>query len=497
MARSACRPGPMRAPLILFLALALGGCATTLSVQPVSQASLDAVQADRGAVVLFQIKATLDGRPLSLANPGYDTSLDNFFRIYLARLDEPQAPARIRPASPSEAASSEGWHYLVLPAGVYYLLVLPPGTEGGNVIYNASTAKFGHNPRGIDVSDRAQGAISMSPELMAWVWLKDVPPAGFTELPGFWFEVPEKRQAVYLGSLSVACSTRRGLLGSLLGACNDPRWSDDSQSARQVIASILPQEVVHVSPLVPNGKRQPGTLAGPLHSIDVAVRSPNGLGLSLRGAAEARQETTAATKASLFGGLDASLSLVQPSDLADLPLAVLLYPVAAAVEQGARADAEQRLASAQACMDRLSGEVRKFDYSGAFAEALRSAAGSLRSGPHQVTNGAGLRLAASLSVLRLREVVPRQVALELALQVRLETAEPPSTRYYAVIYYGHPSLSNPLASGLSLLYAQVLSERPRLRPIEEWCSPDGGSLLADEIAAAMTKMAAPVARALE
>jgi len=43
----------------------------------------------------------------------------------------------------------------------------------------------------------------------------------------------------------------------------------------------------------------------------------------------------------------------------------------------------------------------------------------------------------------------------------------------------------------------VLSERPRLRPIEEWCSPDGGSLLADEIAAAMTKMAAPVARALE
>lgn len=473
---------------LLLLSTSLGGCASTLSVQPIAAASVEAVEAHRGTVVLFQIKASLDGRPLSLAKPEYDTGFDNVFRFYAAGLDALEAPRRVHPVSPSEAASAEGWHYLVLPSGVHFLLVLPPGSEQAQVVYDASSAKFGR----ITDNTLSRGPTApppMSPQIRAFVWPLQTPPPGYRELPGFWFEVPENRTAVYLGSLSIACRTQRGLLGPLFGPCDDFEWSSDPQSAQRVLASYLPRSTVDPLHLTVNGKPLPGTPLRGLEAVDLVVRRPDAI-------------------AATFVSSDALLSFVSSWQLADLPLWVLFYPLDAAMRHGAKVSAEQRIAAAQPCSERLSEMIRTVDYSAPFVEAMGSAARSSgteiavdsdrRAGSRPAMGPALYRLTVSWPILRLQEVSDgQQAVLELAMQARLEALETKSTRYFRVIHYGHSGFLNPLAPGSTILYSQFLSERPKPRPMSDWCGPEGGSLVRDEISAVLQKMAAQVARDLE
>jgi hypothetical protein len=63
----------------LTVAVGLAGCASSVSVRPLAGTDLDKVKGRQLAIVLFQIRATIDGKPVSPLEPG---DSNNSFRIY-------------------------------------------------------------------------------------------------------------------------------------------------------------------------------------------------------------------------------------------------------------------------------------------------------------------------------------------------------------------------------------------------------------------------------
>jgi hypothetical protein len=474
----------LRLPVVLLLAIGLAGCASPISVRPPTATEIDRVKQHQLAVVLFQLRASIDGKPVSPLNPG---DSNNSFRIYLANLDELEAPKQIRPASPSEGAAAEGWHYLILSPGVYYLLVLPPGVEQNPpaVAYHARSARYGRLTQ--YKFEPARGGF-WSPELMAFV-LAGTPPADFRELQGFWFQVPENKQVVYLGSLSTECRNGRGL-GGLIDSCNDYAFANDPESAKRAVASSLPGLTLDALPLVLYGKPRVGTRLQELGAMNVVARTP-------------------AMIAAAFTGAEMSPWGVIPGTGRTIAVYNLL---AIGFESAARASAEKRaedrVVEAQPCIDRLANAVGAIDYSSRFVTALgqaareRGTALDLNS-PRQTaqtakSESARYRLTMSLPILRLREAdQPQYLALELGLELRLEAVDSRSVGYYSMLYYA-PELpiQSPLAPRSSL-YAQFVSQRAKPRPISEWCGANGAALLAEEVSAALTQIAAQVARDLD
>jgi hypothetical protein len=376
----------------------------------------------------------------------------------------------------------------MLPPGVYYLLVVPPGVEQNPpaVAYHAGSARYGRLTQ--YKFEPGRGGF-WSPELMAFI-LAGTPPADFQELQGFWFQVPEDKQVVYLGSLSTVCRSGRGLFGSLIDSCDDYEFMNDRQSAKEAVASSLRGLTVDALPMVLYGQPRGGTRLRELGAMNVVARPPTKI-------------TAASTEAEM-----APWGVIQGTGK---PIAVYNL-LAIGFELAARASAESRakdrVAEAQPCIDRLSKAVGTIDYSSRFVTALGEAARSLgsaldlNSGRHAAetaqSKSARYSLTTSLPILHLREVgQPQYLALELALNVRLEDVDSKSVGYYSALYYA-PELpmQNPLAP-LSPLYARLAAQRAKPRSISEWCGADGPALLAEEISAALEQIAAQVARDLD
>lgn len=467
----------------LLLMIGFAGCAST-SVQPPTATEIETVKQQQLAIVLFQVNATIDGKAVDQASPG---DPNNAFRIYLAKLDELQAPQRVQPPSLSGEAAGQGWRYLKLPPGVYYLLVLPPGFEQNPpaVMYHARAGRFGRLTE--YKLEPGRGGF-WSPELMGFV-LRGMPPPGFIEIPGFWFDVPANKEVAYLGSLSVACKGGRGLFGSLIDSCDEFEYTADARSAKQLAASTLPGLAVDVLSLGSYGKPREGTRLSTLGITEVLAHDPSTMTAAFVGAELAPWAT--------IGGTGQAVAIYN----------LLAIGVELATRAGSESEARARASEAQPCIDRLSKEAAAADYSTLFAAAFAEAAhsvgtvvdldGGQRSKGASRKSSARHRMTTSLPILRLRESGQAgHLALEVGLNVRLEALDEGGVAYYNTLLYA-PELSvqSPFAPR-SPLYMRLVSERARERPMSEWCGPDGPALLKREIAVALKAIAVQLARDL-
>ncbi len=470
--------------IVLLAAIVLTGCAPSVSVRPPTASEIDLVKSRQLAVVLLQLKLRIDGKPVSASSSG---DSNNYFRTYLAKLDGLEAPKQIRAASPSERAAGEGWHYLLLPPGVYYLLVLPPGVEQNPpaVAYHAPSARFGRLTK--YEFQPGRGGF-WAPELMAFV-LPGAAPGDFRALQGFWFQVPDDKPVVYLGSLSTECRNGRGL-GGLIDSCEDLEFASDPESANRAVASFLPGLAQHALPLVPYGEARGGTRLRELGAIDVVARAP------------------AEISAAFTGAELASWGVIPGAGRAISVFNLLAIGVESASRISAETRAHERAEEARPCIDRLANTVGAIDYPAQFVSALGRAAGergvTLDIGSRPQGAGAGQARSApysmtlSVPVLRLREVgQSQQLALEIALELRLEATDSGIVSYYGILSYapGLP-IQNPLAPR-STLYERFVMPHAEPRPYSEWCGAEGAALLAQEISTALTRIAVQLARDLE
>lgn len=469
---------------ILLLASSLPALAATVAVKTPTAAELQRVRAHEAGVVLIQVKASIDGKRVSPTRE-YDTN--KFLRFYVANLDDLDAPKLVFPASLSEAAANEGWRYLVLAPGVYYLLILPPGVEQNPpaVAYSAASGRYG---RLTQYEFKPGRGGFFSPELGAFVF-GNSPPPDFRELQGFWFQVPADGQIVYLGSLSVACKSGRGLFGSLLDSCGDFEFADDPRAAQELAAASLSGLNVEALGLVPYGRARPGLHVPELDKVAVTARTPSGLAAAFTGAELAPWGT--------IHGTGTAIELYNLLAIGGKLLG----------QSSSERRAKERAAEIQPCIDRLSTAIAGRNLPGDLSAALASVPRSPAATPDQVaalpsqgpgpSNVGDYRLTTSLPILRLRESGQgQQLALELGLDVRLEAAGTGRLGYHSLLLYGPESpLQNP-HTPRSPLYARVMAERATPRPLSEWCDAGGAALLQDEVSAALKQIAAQAAQDL-
>jgi len=472
-------------PTLLVLAIGLAGCVPAVSVRPPASADLDKVKDGQLAVAFFQVKTIIDGKALSPLEANSNSSL----RIYLANLSEHTAPKPVSATMPSEAAAVEGWRYLLLPPGTYYLLVLPPGVEQNPpaVAFHAPSAKYGRLTQ--YKFEPGRGGF-WSPELMGFVF-PGTPPPDFRELPGFWFEVPKEKPVVYLGTLSTACTTGHGLFGDLIGFCSDYDMMLDSKAAQRVAAATLPGlGAVHTEPLALYGKTRDGIPLRERGSINVVTLA------------------SATLDAAFTGAQMAPSGVIYGSTPAVGIFNLLTIAGEAANRASAQQEAEQHAAEAKPCMVRLAKTLPAIDYASQFTAALAQAAHSrgtvldLNIERELTTTGRSTRLRQKLTIaapiLHLRESgLPQYLALELGLQVRLETSVTKSVVYDSLLLYAEGfTRQNPLEQR-SRLYERLLPQRAQPRPMSEWCGTNGAALLKKEIGIGLQYIAAQLARDLE
>jgi hypothetical protein len=461
----------VRAAMALLLAaVCLPASAAGVLVGPPASAVMDRIRNHEAALVLFQFSAVVDGKQTAGIRGG---DSNRQLRFYIARLDDLDAPKQVTPAAPSEAAGNDGWRYLVLSPGTYYLLVLPPGVEQNPpaVAYDAGSGRYG---RLTHYEFKPGRGGFFSPELGVFVFRKSRP-ADFQELQGFWFQVPGDVQLVYLGSAAVTCKGGRGLFGSLIDNCSDYEFTLDEQAGRDAATSLLPGFDVAPRALVPYGKPRAG----------VSVPQVSALALTSRASSELATAFTGAelTPSPAIFGTDKVFALFNLLSTSGRVLG------RAAEERRA----EQRAADIQPCIDRLAETVAGAPLAAKFASVL--AAGS---SPGVAGQDASHRLVVSLPILRLRQSgQPQDLALELGMEVRLEDVASGRLDYYSLLLYG-PDLpnQNPHAR-LSPLYTRIVPERAPTHLTAEWCGDGGPALLEGEIAAGLKHLATQVAQDLE
>ncbi|NJD34268.1 MAG: hypothetical protein FIA96_05440 [Betaproteobacteria bacterium] len=471
---------------ILFIGLMLAGCVPAVAVHSSTHDELDKVKSGRLALVLLQIKTMIDGKLVSPIDPG---DSNKSLRLYLASLSDPRGPQRIQAASPSEVAAAEGWRQMLLPPGTYFMLALPPGVEQNPpaVAFHLPSARFG---RLTEYKFEPGRGGFWSPELMAFE-LAGAAPQGFREIPGFWFQVPEGKPVVYIGTLSTVCTGGRGLFGSLIDSCSDHAITLDQNAARNVGATALSwSQGVDTEPLVLYGKARDGARLRDPSAISIAVADSPALDTSHIGARIAPW--------GVIHGTGRAIGIYN----------LLAIASKAATESTARQQADQRATEVQGCIQRISVSLQGMDYAAQFASALaetartRETATDLNEKRAVGTPGqegdVPQRLAISIPILRLRESVePQYLGLELGLHVSLEAGESRRVAYDSLLLYaeGFPA-QNPLTQ-TSRLYERLVPERAQPRHISEWCSSNGEALLRDEIGAGLKYLAAQLVRDLE
>ena len=470
-------------PVLLALAAGLAGCTPAVSVRPTGAGDIEQVKAGELALVLLQIKAAIDGKAVS---PLDAIDSNRHIRIYLANLGKRNAPEPISVSSPSEASAAEGWQHMLLHPGIYYLLILPPGVEQNppSVAFSVSSARFGRLTR--YKFEPGRGAF-WSPELTAFVFA-GTPPQDFRELPGFWFEVPSGKPVVYIGTVSVACSSGRGLFGDLIDSCSDFNVTVDTTTAQRLAAATWQGlGTVDTEPLALYGKARDGMRLRERGPIDVVMQDSAPLGIVYTGA----QMT--------------SWGIIQGAP----PVYNLAVTAVQATAQSiAQSNAEQRVMEAQPCMTQLARTLTAFDYASPFAAALAEAAHS-NGADFDLDNERGLttsgqdsharqQLTITMPILRLRESSkPQSLTLELGLHLRLENTAIKRVAYDNLLLYAEGfQAQNPLEEN-SRLYEQLVSRRAQPHLLSEWCGTNGAALLREEIGAGLKYIAGQLALDLE
>ncbi len=450
-------------PIVLMLANALPAQAGSVKVKPPTAAEIGQVREQQRTIVLFQASASIDGKRVN-ASREYDGN--KLLRFFVASLDGLEAPSQVFPASLSAAAAEQGWRYLVLPPGLYYLLVLPPGVEQNPpaTAYDASAARYGRLTQYEFTPGRGG---FYSPELSAFVFR--TPPPDFRSLPGFWFQVPADAGIVYLGSLSVACKGGRGLFGSLIDSCGEFESSEDQGAATALAASSLPGLSVQTLALVPLGAKRSGVVVPQPAGLPVTARDKSQVEAAFTGAELTPWATIHGTGQAfaLYNLLAVGGELLQQSSSERL--------------------AQKRAAALQPCMEKLAAAVAGLDLAAELSSALASA-------PETASH----RLTVALPIIRLRESgQSQQLALELALDARLETVDGGRVEYQGLLLYAPDLPAQNPHTPRSPLYGRVVAARPDARPVEEWCGPGGAPLLAGQLSTGLKHLAAQVVKDLE
>ncbi len=472
-------------PTTVLLATCLPALAAAVSLKPPTAAELQRVRAHEATVVLLQVNVAIAGKRVT-PSAVYDTN--KLPRFYVARLDDLEAPKLVFPGSLSEAAANDGWRYLVISPGTYYLLVLPPGVEQNPpaVAYSASDGRYGRLTR----YEFAPGRGGFwAPELGGFVFGQS-PPPDFEALQGYWFQVPAKSEVVYLGSLSVACKGGRGLFGSLIDSCTDFDFVDDERAAQDLVNSSLSGLTLDTLSLVPYGKPRAGFRVSDLEKVTVTMQAPPGMAAAFTGAELASW--------GVVHGTGQAIGLYNLLAMGSRLLG----------EASAEHRAGKQTADIEPCIERLSAIVSTRDlaaeFSSAFTNALRSQpatedhASQRSAQARESDGGSDDRMTTSLRILQLRESGrANDLALELGLDVRLEAADTGRLDYYALLLYA-PALpaQNPHTQR-SPLYSRFIAERATPRPASEWCDAGGAALLNDDISVALKQIATQVAHDLE
>lgn len=461
----------------LLTVLLLSGCAPGLKVGSPAPAELERVRTGELTVVLFQVEATRDGKPLSPPLPA-DGNL--MFRFYLANLEELAAPERISPSSASAAAAGQGWRHLLLSPGSYYLLILPPGMEQNPpaVAFHAPSARFGRLTRYSFSPGRAG---FWAPEMTGFVF-SGPPPPDFEMISGFWFQVPRNTAGVYLGSVSTDCIGGRGLLGSLIDSCSELVVSSKPEAAQQIFASMVPQAgPLTLAPLLPNGMPRAGTRLRELGTTDIILRGPAELKAAYTGAELAPWST--------FHGVGQSAGILN------------LFAILAesATRAGAEKEATLRGAQTMACTEALASTLATFDYAAQLVPTLEQA-GLRVASPTPAGTAARVdnRLAIDVPILQLRQSgSPDHLALELGISVRLESADGEDVLYRSVLFHAADYPVQVVERHGLRAYGRLVPERPQPRPLTQWCGREGVEVLKGDIERGLQYIAAQIARDLD
>lgn len=466
----------------MLLAASLPALAALVPVKLPGKADMDRVQARQAAVVLLRVAETIGSKTVA---PTQEYDSNRVPRYYLASLDALDAPKQVFPSAPSKPSGQEGWLHLVLAPGAYYLMVLPPGTTQNppSVAYAAKQGRFGR----LTQYQFTPGRGAFYSSTMSLYIFGDAPPPDFRELPGFWFQVPRDGQVVYAGTLSLACKTGRGLFGDLFDSCEDFLLGDESAAARELAAAVFPGLGFDTSMIVPYGKVRGGAPAPVAQALSVVAGAPTSVGAAFTGAELEPWETIA--------GVGPAFNLYN----------LLVVGGHLAHQSAADKRAQERSAAMQPCIARLSEVIAATDFPGAISTALSDAAKSptgpaaqTAEAPSRPAAGDDRRWSASLPVLRLREAGPSGgLGLELVLALRLENAPDGRLDGYELLASGPELPMRSPFSPLSPLYMTSVPGGAGLLPAEQWCGPDGGTLLSAEIDKALRHIAGYLVRAAD
>ena len=191
---------------ILLAFLSLSGCLH--SVRLPDAADSQSLRAGEKAIVLFRHQSVYDSKPRETLGT-YPMEGFGFEMGCLDEDDKPLAPV-ILLSSPSDKECKEGWAYLVLKPGSYYIAVARAGADQNPpaTIRTATLGRWGHlSEKSIDL-DRT-----------------------------WWFHVPQGSGVVYIGSFSNTCRTGRGIFGNLIDRCTEVAVRDETESARSIAAA--------------------------------------------------------------------------------------------------------------------------------------------------------------------------------------------------------------------------------------------------------------------
>jgi hypothetical protein len=463
---------PRRATaLLVALSLALSGCATSApSVSTPSTHVVEQVRAEKKMLLLLRIRRTEGGRPVD--DPLRGGAVPGCL-IRSASLDTTQLPTCERSTrSPSGEARRDGWFYLALDPGSYWLSPVPPGA----------------------VPDSQPGWLTVHPRpsnRYGYQWRGEV-----TAVPEFRAEVTGGDQVVYAGTLVFdASSEQKNALGGRWPREHPPdtvTLVDESADAEQVFgqafrAAGFDRMTVRLMEAV--GRPLPGGRLEELGPIGVATIGAGGMKTpSLM--ARALGLWLAPTGVLVVGGAE-----VGGYGGGALVLLGLAYaPVGALIGAIHGATAEHRW---KPCAEQLDGELARTDptaqLSTALADALASRVATsivdvTAEHARQIEEARGIHsiLLSQVSRVEIREG-QSGFFVEVGLRTRLRDVRARRWVYDRSFVYSDGS------SPLARPYEGELPEWSTGRKLQDYCGAEGMNTFRVEIERAIALTVTQVA----
>jgi len=457
------------------------GCAPATVVQKPSAAVVNDLEQGKAAVALIQIRTVVDGK----LDRSTDSNLN--IRLYFANVDNRQPPQRLTLQALSAASAADGWAYVTLATGSYYLLMLPPGVEQNPpaVVFHAPSARYGRLTQ--YKFDPGRGGF-WSSNAAAFI-VSGARPQDFQEIPGYWFVVPPKSPVIYLGSVTVNCSSGKGLFGNLIGTCSDFSVSSAAEDAHRVAITAFPNAgAIGKAALISYGK--PATPARPLLDSPIALSfAPPG------GLASAEVGALAAAPTGVIHGVSREIGLYN-----------LLALTAGGMSRAiARSEAQRRSSEIQPCVEKLSKEFLSLGAAGAFTRAFAVALprggvslggrGDITPAPAGASDQPSYTLTGTPERVALRECgSAAQFCLELAMRVRVVETSSGLIVYDSTLLHSSEFLPlDPLDHGAHL-YERLLPTRSPCVPLATWCGEGGIDFLKEALNAGAMGIAAQYIR---